>query len=157
VAYGFFREKEQRLFWVILGLFVVRAGYNYAVLPHHHQAFGPAEYIGHVQKMHDLAGGAPIRYTGWVTEYPVKLDLPLLPKVDETLRLPTHMHHQLHYYFAKLQGRVFQFDDVPESGQYYIVKEAEIGHLKLPEGTVQPLYRFKISYDKSWIVLFKMP
>jgi hypothetical protein len=157
VAYGFFREKGPRMFWVILGMLVVRAGYNYAVLPHHHQAFGPAEYISHVQKMHDLSGGEPIRYTGWVSEYPVNLDLPLLPKVDKTLFLPTHMHHQLHYYFGKLQGRVFLFDAAPESGKYYIVKEEEIGHLKLPEGTVKPLYRFKISYDKAWIVLFRMP
>jgi len=156
VLIGFWREKTHRLFWMILCLLVIRMGYNYAVLPHHHKAFGPAEYIAHTAKMHELSGGEPIHYTGWVTTLPIDLELPVLPEVHTTLSLPTHMHHQLHYYLGRKTEQVFQFDAVPESGRFYIAKEVEIKDLKIGQ-PITPLYRFKISYDKSWMVMFRMP
>lgn len=156
VLVGFWREKEHRLFWTILCLLVIRMGYNYAVLPHHQKAFGPAEYLAHTAKIHELSGGKPVRYTGHVITFPIELSLPLLPKVSTTLSVPTHMHHQLHYYFGRLSGQVFRFDAVPESGRFYIAKEDEIKDLKIGQ-PIKELYRFKISYDKSWIVMFRMP
>lgn len=131
VSYLFFKYKSERVLLFILFLVIFRAGFTFYYFPMYEKEEGGTKRKDYYMPgMIAAANGNPIYLSGPHQELNLKAGIGPLVISETNIQLPPDIGFGSVFYYSKFTGRIMQYKEKIETGEYYIVynKDIEDGH-----------------------------
>ncbi len=110
--------------------------------------------IAEIPEILSYAGGNPIHLLGFPEEHKVDVSLGSWTFIDTTFSEPMPLSYQLPYYIERAQHSIMEFHTMPQSGRYYIVRQADVERFTF-DLTIEVLYEFVDDWKRIPLALIR--
>lgn len=110
--------------------------------------------IAEIPELLSYADGNPIHLLGFPEEHKVDVSLGSWTLVDTTFSEPMPLSYQLPYYIERTQHSIMEFHTRPQSGRYYIVRQADVERFTF-DVPIEVLYEFVDDWKRIPLALIR--
>ena len=120
----FSRLQLRTLLWVGLILAAGRVIYNFTLLPYQVKTMeASVRYRNIAAETLSLTEGRPVHWAGGIDCIDIDPSLGPVTLLQSEIWVPPHIPYQIPFYIARGNGYLFQYDEEPKSGVFYLAEE----------------------------------